>query len=459
MLTCLATAMVALLGPWNRPASVSKSPASYKPFPVQVQSPSVVTPAPSTGFHDSTFDIAAAPLPMGFPAGTELHVIGVYEGALPNGQTEQPWWAKCTNTVDNKPSMIECHSKYAGQHTEKTITVTVSKSSAPMVLALMAYEPVKWKIIGATGKNILKIILAGNHGQDIDGDIGAMPVEVHSYHSSPCQICSRQGDHFYAYKQESPEYTQAITKLYALTGISPTSFQGAYRAERFYVSNSTVRLPLDSKFNSSNTTLDFISDKDFVDRLLIAGMNVPLPEGRWHGIAFSQSPTNRGIDQLVVLARIEKNQFSELIAVRAQIATDGKGFPQQLSCNAKGLHANKVETNEAFGTQLCYFVNHSTDPWSQPIYGLAANRLAKDGIALPQLLINAGFHKADKTSALTVHYLANPDAKGIITPQTNWYASPWHPDHINHFHEMNAYVQDRIRWSAFWFQIFKATRP
>jgi hypothetical protein len=463
MLTCLATATVILIGPWHSTIPNSAVLATYNKPSNQAQSHQ--TQPQQSGFHDPTFDVAVTKMRKGFPQGTELHVIGVYEGALPNGQNEPPWWARCLADkgvpISNPPNpqiASDCHSKYASQRTEKTITITVTRPSVPIVLVLMASDPVKWKIIGNKPVNIQKIILAGNYGQDIDGEIGTIPVDVYTNKSSPCKNCTRQTESFFAYKEDTPEYDQVVSKLKTITGLIPTSFQGAYRSDRFFITNSTARLPVSSMNTGAKIQMDFISGKEFDDRIALADINIPLPEGRWQGIVYSNTPTMRGIDELAVLARTEKNQLEELIGIRVQVVTDGAGFPSQPSCAAKDLLTLNTEINEAYGEQRCYWVNHTTEPWMQPIFALASNQLVSQGIPIPDLLINSAFHKADKNSALTVYYLTNPGTKKINTLQTNWFASPWHPKNIKRFPEKDAYAQNQTKWAKAWFQIFNATK-
>ncbi len=466
VITCLATAMAILLGPWNAPSkSSAKSSASYKPLgqaaaPTSGQSSPVPAATARNGvWHDETFDVVVSPPLARFPPGTELHVIGVYEGASANGEQEQPWWAKCVGDRSNSSAMLACHQKYAGQHTQKTVTVTLARSSVPNVVALMAYEPVKWKIIGAEAANLQKVILAGYHGQDVEGLPIDLPVDVYSGNSSPCQTCSRQAGYFYAYKNDTSEYTQAVEKLRVITGLSPASFQGAYRSDRFFINSSPQTAQSSKPAGKVKSPTDSITGQVFIDEAAIGNTNLPLPEGSWQGLLYVQAPSNRGSDDLAVLIRLEQDQLAEMIVVRAQFVSDGQGFSRHLACEAKEIHAGDVESNEASGSQACYWVNHDTDPWIQPIFALAANRLVARGIALPALLVNAAFHKADKHSALTGQYFANPEVKGIISPKTHWDASPWHPNHVKQFPDKAAFIQDRVQWASSWFQIFKATRP
>ncbi|NOU20559.1 MAG: hypothetical protein HOO93_02000 [Methyloglobulus sp.] len=458
VLTCLASAMVVLLGPWNRHIPISASLATYNPATNTNSNTKAAITNKLVGFHDTTFDVPATQLPISFPSGTELHVIGVYEGTQLNGQQDQPWWAKCKGDMSDPQVGVECHKNHAYQHNEKNVAVTITRSIAPIVLALMAYEPVKWKVIITPEANIQKIILSGYYGQDIEGVKATMPVEVYSNQSSPCTICIRKTDSFFAYKEGSPELGIVVDKLKAITGLSPTSFQGAYRSDRFFITNSINRLSITSITNGTNIHMDSISGKYFEDRLSLGDISIPLPDGHWRGITYTKNPSNRGSDELAILAKIEKNQLEELIAVRAIVATDGKGFLRQLSCEAKDLHSQNVEINEAYDSQRCYWVNYTTDPWIQPIFALAANHLVSLGIPTPDLLINSAFHKADKNSALTVYYLTNPETKKISSLQTDWFASQWHPKNIKRFPEKVTYIQDRVRWAETWFQIFKATQ-
>jgi hypothetical protein len=463
VLTCLATATVGLLGPWHMKTTVLPNVASYQqagqaPLPTTpTQNASAAAISQTKNGHDETFDVVASPAAVGFPPGTELHIVGAYEGALPNGQKEQPWWAKCGADTSNPTAMIACHQQYAGQHTEKTITVTVSRSSTPKVLALLAYEPVKWKIVGADSSNVLKIIVGGYHGQDVEGVGAETPVEVYSYESSPCRICSRQSGHFYAYQKDTPEYAQTIDKLKTLTGLSPTSFQGAQRSERFAISGTSQVVPAGNRSNIAKHQSDPILGHSFVDEVSIANMAVPLPEGKWQGLVYAENPSTRGSDELAVLARIEQDKLIELIVLRAQFASDGRGFSRHTACETLDTHASRIEANQDFGTQMCFWVSHDTAPWVQPIFNLAANRLTAKNIALPGFFVNSVFHKADKSSALTVVYSTNPEAKGISTPKTAWDASPWHPKYLNQFSDKAPFMQDRVQWSNTWFQLFKAT--
>lgn len=472
-ITLLATGIVLLVGPWNKPSTPPPSLATYiSPAQPVAQKSRVLTlsgtsPVPqvrgavvgnsAAGPRDITFDVPVAIPSISFPSGTELHLIGVYESA-PARQSEQAWWTKCLSFKDNQQAMAECHQKYAGQH-PKTITVTVSRVGVPMVLALMAYEAVTWKLVIVPGAIVKKIILSGYRGPDITGIPENIPVDVHSYESSPCQICSRQPDHFVAYKKNSAEYIDATNRLRNLTGLAAaTSFQGAYQSDRFAIGSYTAPLPDPALIASTQGANDPYIGQFFVNRIKLLDSVVPLPEGRWRGLAYARNASNRGRDEMVVIGLIDSSQLVELLAIRAQSVGDTRGFARHLSCDRNDVHAIQTIINESFGQQFCYWVNHVSQPWTQPILSLALSRLASLGVAAPDTLINAAFHKADISISVTAYYFKNPEAKGITSIPTTWAASPWHPQNINQFPEKLAFVQDRIQWAKSWFPIFKASK-
>lgn len=135
----------------------------------------------------------------------ELHIIGVYEARSDHG---------------------------GGRDPEGAIEVKIDRQNKPMVLALSAYEPVRWKINAAPGANIDKIILNGYHGQSVSG-VSGIPIEEHSY--------ERTGDYLgnFIYKwgsaSESTNTPSLVTKLEQLNHTNLTSFQGCYRGSSFAI--------------------------------------------------------------------------------------------------------------------------------------------------------------------------------------------------------------------------------
>lgn len=161
-------------------------------------------------------------------------------------------------------------------NTPGTITVNIPESSVPVVLSLVSYGATKWVVSAHPNANISKIILGGYYPQSVTG--ANVPVERHTFYnydkfspgsssqgaftdsrssdgtiyhwSGQAQCANESGqvpteyrsyltpnyDYFYAYKEGTSEYTQLVTKLKALTGLSLSSFTSAYDF-------STVTLP------------------------------------------------------------------------------------------------------------------------------------------------------------------------------------------------------------------------
>ncbi|MBI5785323.1 MAG: hypothetical protein HZA64_07700 [Rhodocyclales bacterium] len=401
--------------------------------------------------HNPAFNVSAAQGSAALPAGTEVHVVGVYKGVLPDGQKDTPWWAKCQGDRSDPRAMQDCHARFAGQRSTGVVSVGVARTGIPVALVLMSYEPVIWKLDVSPRTRLKKVILAGYHGQDISGLPTGVSVEARTYESSPCSECTRQSGYFYAYKTDSPEYDKAISAIERITGVAPASFQGVHQSGRFVV-NDTVSRAGASPDNPEDAG-DVYSGKDFSDQIRVAGQTVSLPGGNWHGLAYLDAPSPRGRDRLVALGRIENNELREVLSLRIQAVIDRKGFPPFSGCTRTKHYAGLEKANESSGVQLCYTVGHVIDAWSQPLLALAARQANVGSASLPDAVVASSFHKADARLAIDVMHYAVPRSD-LSRAATSWEKSPWHPKLLPTGSELERFVNQEVSWADTWFQIF-----
>jgi hypothetical protein len=164
-----------------------------------------------------------------------LHVVGVYEGEAKKGEEQPPWWSHCPDQ-SNPEAMKKCHQKYAGIRYPQVISIKVSYNKSPVVLALMAYEPVIWSLDLYPNVKLQGIILSGYSEQKLIGIPSNIPVIAYTNKTPDCNDCSRGEGYFYAYKRDE-SLNKAAEKLYEITGKQISSFQGAYKARAFNISN------------------------------------------------------------------------------------------------------------------------------------------------------------------------------------------------------------------------------
>ncbi len=164
-----------------------------------------------------------------------LHVIGVYEGEPEKGKEPPPWWSHCKDHNDPK-AMAECHSKYAGIRHPQQVSIVVSYTKTPVVLALMAYNPVIWSIDLYEDVKLEGVILAGYHEQKLIGVPSTVPVIAYTRETPDCGNCFRGEGYFFTYKNDH-NYLDVAQKLYEITGKQVSSFQGTYKAKSFNITN------------------------------------------------------------------------------------------------------------------------------------------------------------------------------------------------------------------------------
>ncbi|HSI45907.1 MAG TPA: hypothetical protein VK950_06990 [Methylophilus sp.] len=186
----------------------------------------------SKAIHTESAASAIQHTPANAEPAAVLHVIGVYQGALPDSADIRPWWAQCKAAKraagDNTPlKPNECGEFLNQSRQHRSVTVNISDDSSPIVLGLMSYEPVTWKIEIAPGVNIRKVILAGYHQQRVDGVVPTQ-IDVYTYERSECDRCVQKDDYFYSYQHVPVE-------MEAAAGLKAKSFQGNYTGGRYVV--------------------------------------------------------------------------------------------------------------------------------------------------------------------------------------------------------------------------------
>lgn len=172
------------------------------------------------------------PLKSAAESSVALHVIGVYQGTLPPEADQRPWWAQCqaARAAAGKLGPLvpgECDAFLLAGRDQRIVTVNITDDSKPMILGLMAYEPVTWHIQLAPGVVIQKVILGAYHTQRIVG-LDEVQVDVYSYDNIACPRCIQKGHALYSYEHVPLE-------MELVAGMRATSFQGNYTGGTYQI--------------------------------------------------------------------------------------------------------------------------------------------------------------------------------------------------------------------------------
>ena len=406
---------------------------------------------------DQTFNFSIKTRLSVYPSNTEVHLVGVHKGD--DGKRDKTWWENCKTTNDgriNEHEMRSCHSQWAGEREFNTVKVNAILTE-PSILVLMASEPVVWTIEANNNSLIKRVILIGKSAQQVNNLSENIPVEIRTYASSPtCTNCSRAAAIPFTYKSEGTTYKKTIESIQKITGISPTTFQGARISGNFTISSSTPRL-MDNNLRLDMREGDII-DRTFTNTFNLSNITLSLPEGEWIGLVYQSTGKNSGEDQSIIFYRERKKILTGIYAVRLKLSVDGLGFTKNSSCQKNIGYASEVVSNVDHGNQLCYWVEHTTTPWKSPIFELTAKRLKKKGIEVPVTAIKSVLHDANLNSSTTSYYLTNPESVGIQTQVTSWLTSPWHPRKISTDTLRKSFVDEQVEWAGIWFQIAQLSK-
>jgi hypothetical protein len=194
--------------------------------------------------------------------------------------------------------------------------------------------------------------------------------------------------------------------------------------------------------------------------LLVAGKQVPLPEGNWV-IAGRASGTvirgdgvgSYGAIQNIILFRIAPTGALDAMAeinTNDLPVVDGWGIAAD--CQRRDLVLTVVRSRTGWDA-TCFFVTHTE--WQQagdssmempPAWLEAKDFAAKRGLRLPASTVTAGFRVSNRRDVIDVrfHYLVDPPA----TEDAGWAASPWARDKIQQDHRRLAFDRGVAEWSA-----------
>ena len=140
------------------------------------------------------------------PAAFTVQAVGVYEGAMDT----------------------DIQLETSG-HATKSVEVILNRPKENVVLVLMAYDPVLWRIKRTVDTHIAAVIVGGYHAQAVLGIERSVPLLISTRNGR--KDCDQS---FYAYKAGA-NLTRANAIVRKLTGREIDRLWNNYRAERFHI--------------------------------------------------------------------------------------------------------------------------------------------------------------------------------------------------------------------------------
>lgn len=195
--------------------------------------------------------------------------------------------------------------------------------------------------------------------------------------------------------------------------------------------------------------------KVFDDEIVVGGQRIPLLPGRWRGLTFFRGQPNKADGDSVVLGKFEKGVVTGIVGINAYTNGAGtSGFPAFAGCDRTDYLYVHRQSNDAFGAQRCWWINHSSQVWTQPLFSAAKPIVEEQGAVAPALLVNVAFRRASADGFATAFYYFNPEDKGITSQSTEWSQSEWHKTRISTDSSRVKYIKDLIDWGNSWEPLF-----
>jgi hypothetical protein len=200
--------------------------------------------------------------------------------------------------------------------------------------------------------------------------------------------------------------------------------------------------------------------KVFQNEVTVGGQGVPLPDGPWTALAFFRESPGSGQGDAMVLGRLENGRVLQLAAINAfrHAGATRAGFPRFAACDRQDYLFVSKTSNEAFGEQKCWWVNHNEGVWQQSIFRAARGVLNDMNVSTPDTLVNVAIHRANTEGFLTVFYLFDPATEGFASTQGSWRDSEWAKERLAADPRRSKYVDQLTEWGKSWAPVVYAYR-
>ena len=196
--------------------------------------------------------------------------------------------------------------------------------------------------------------------------------------------------------------------------------------------------------------------KTLTGQVPVQGKFVPLPPGEWLVVAHFPAPGEGAVESLY-LAQLNKDTLTKAVLIQSMRlgGEPGPGFRRSAQCSRTALLYTKTISNEDFGRQDCWTINHTVQVRSErdspSLIRAAIGELEARGVKYPPVMLSAFFRLADKQSFQHAIYYFNPESDGIASsPTPIWDDSDWHRNYIRQYPDKVAYANKLRGWAEGW---------
>jgi hypothetical protein len=186
--------------------------------------------------------------------------------------------------------------------------------------------------------------------------------------------------------------------------------------------------------------------------VLVAGRQVPLPPGDWHGVTQSIQHDDPPMDS-VLFVRVSENRVTGIVLARGTSAPSPavRKLPYGTLCSPpKGYDGTVIPTvgavRECWGMAPVHFPDAWRSQGTAALFTAALDRLADAGIELPPVMIAAGWVHVDETDWVLNEYFFDP----TLDESTPRSATAWTRDAVAANPAASRFINRITLWQQRW---------
>lgn len=194
--------------------------------------------------------------------------------------------------------------------------------------------------------------------------------------------------------------------------------------------------------------------------LVLAGKQVPLPEGRWRVLAHAHGPLPEaagnfgvyGTMQTAILAQEKDGRVATLLEVTTNTLPVRNGWGVPADCNREDLPLVVNRYRSGYDVH-CMTVGHArvaADDIRPASFVAAERELRSAGSAMPGDWVTVAFRVADRRDILDLRMSFNPEVQDLGSKgrPVGWAESPWHRTRVEQDERRLGYLAQLTEWGA-----------
>ena len=188
----------------------------------------------------------------------------------------------------------------------------------------------------------------------------------------------------------------------------------------------------------------------FQDDFEFDSRRIPLPEGKWLGLAVVRDAPGFPKGPLGILGKLKNGRVAGMVVV-SPTTRSASGQSASAGCTNPENLVSENRATQARDLKRCWWIHYGYIPWPVKTPFATAEMTAQaHGAIMPALFLTAGFSEDNGMTQRTVAYYFDPQEEGMHNPGLGQTPDQWRRDVLQSSPDRVAFVEKIEDWARGW---------